>query len=122
MKSENIIHESEKWGEEFTSLYEEATQRYAGGIRSAENLFMEDEGHFLESIGATRQEIYDFIEDWQEVGEPDPETVLQITAVRRDFFLQEQGCVPSQKNHFDDCLTPNECITWWASMVATYYR
>ena len=80
---------------QFTDLYEQATQRFESGTRGAENLFLKDDDRLLDSIGATRQEIYDFIEDWMEVGEPDPETVLRITDVRRDYFHQVQAGEPS---------------------------
>ena len=45
---------------------------------------------FLASIGASPSEIYDFVEDWSEVGEPSFETILAITAVRYDYFVNEQ--------------------------------
>ena len=45
---------------------------------------------FLASIGASPTEIYDFVEDWSEVGEPSFETILAITAVRYDYFVNEQ--------------------------------
>lgn len=97
MKNKGTENPSENWVTSFTDVYERATQRYVNGIRGADNLFHDDDYQLLHSIGATLQEIYDFIEDCQEVGEPDPETVLRITAVRRDFFLQEQDGIPSQK-------------------------
>ena len=90
MKNENMISASNEWIEQFTSLYTNATQRFANGTRGAARLFSENDTRLLESIGATQQEIYDFIEDWSEVGEPDPDTVIRITAVRRDYFLTEQ--------------------------------
>ena len=53
-------------------------------------MFSKAEEEFLRSIGATPQEVFDFVEDWCDDGEPDPEAVLAITKARRDYFFQEQ--------------------------------
>ena len=45
---------------------------------------------FLASLGTTPQELYDFLEDWCEYGEPSFETALRITEVRAEYFLREQ--------------------------------
>jgi len=82
--------ETENWTEEFRSLFERKVTAYQGGIRSADAMFLNDEENFLRSIGATPREIFDFVEDWCDDGEPDPETVLGITSIRRDYFYQEQ--------------------------------
>ena len=82
--------ETENWAEDFRTLFERKAAAYQGKIRSADAMFSNDEEHFLRSIGATPQEIFDFVEDWCDDGEPDPETVLAITSIRRDYFYQEQ--------------------------------
>ena len=97
MKNENLKAESDEWLEQFASLYTTATQRFANGIRGADRLFSEEDVKFMNSIGATPQEIYDFIEDWIDAGEPDPDTVIRITAVRRDYFFTEQQGQPSSQ-------------------------
>jgi hypothetical protein len=53
-------------------------------------LFGASEREFLKSIGATPQEIFDFVEDTFYGGEPGAETTLLVTAVRRDYFLTVQ--------------------------------
>ena len=82
--------ETENWAEEFRALFERKVTEYQRGTRSADAMFSDDEENFLRSIGATPQEIFDFVEDWCDDGEPDPETVLAITSIRRDYFYQEQ--------------------------------
>ncbi|MEJ2232105.1 MAG: DUF5069 domain-containing protein [Nitrospirales bacterium] len=83
-------NESLDWVEEFRTLFESKVPVYKSGIRSVDAMFSKEEEDFLHSIGATPQEIFDFVEDWCEDGEPDLETVLAITGIRRDYFFQEQ--------------------------------
>lgn len=86
----NMNDESVDWVEEFQSLFEQKVTAYRDGTRSAADMFSKEEEDFLRSIGATPQEIFDFVEDWCDDGDPDPETALAITKIRRDYFFQEQ--------------------------------
>ena len=87
-------HESVEWVEEFRALFQRKVTAYQNGERDVDAMFTKQEEDFLRSIGATPQEIYDFVEDWCDDGEPDPETVLAITKIRRDYFFQEdQGII-----------------------------
>jgi hypothetical protein len=86
----NMNNESLNWIEEFRVLFERKIAAYKNGMRSEDGLLSKEEEDFLCSIGATPQEIFDFVEDWCDDGEPDLETVLAITGIRRDYFLQEQ--------------------------------
>jgi hypothetical protein len=42
---------------------------------------------FLLSSGCSVQELYDFVEDAVDYGEPEFETVLEVQMIRRDYFL-----------------------------------
>ncbi|HTH49963.1 MAG TPA: hypothetical protein VMB21_20790 [Candidatus Limnocylindria bacterium] len=46
---------------------------------------------FLASLGCTPQELFDFVDDYPRYGEPNYATVLEITAIRRDYFLDVLG-------------------------------
>ncbi|GAB4276550.1 MAG: hypothetical protein Tsb0018_07580 [Opitutales bacterium] len=59
--------------------------------------FSADETSFLQSIGMLPHEMYDFAEDYVEVGEPDFTTMALIQHVRRGYFLREQQGMPSQQ-------------------------
>ncbi len=96
MANHQSTQTEEKWLTQFSDLYSRASQNFSSGTRGPDNLFSNDDSIFLASIGATNQEIYDFIEDWIEVGEPDPQTVQKVTAIRRAYLLQEQAGIPSQ--------------------------
>ncbi|MGV3772157.1 MAG: DUF5069 domain-containing protein [Verrucomicrobiales bacterium] len=78
------------WPLEFKKVYEAAIDRYRAGTRDPGRLFLPIEQQFLDSIGATTQEIFDFVDDYCRYGEPAFETVLLITSARRDYFLTVQ--------------------------------
>lgn len=78
------------WARIFRELFEDASNAYRGGKRDAEQMFDASQTRFLEEIGATRQEIFDFVEDTFYGGEPGVETALLITATRREYFLAVQ--------------------------------
>jgi hypothetical protein len=54
-------------------------------------MFTPEDTAFLASIGCTTQELFDFVEDGLDYGEPDFNTTLEITALRRDYFLNVMG-------------------------------
>lgn len=71
-------------------MFQAAVKKYNHGHVKASGL-VDEAGHaFLQSIGYTDQEFFDFVEDFSRGGEPTLETALKIAAVRRDYFLQEQ--------------------------------
>ena len=78
------------WPKQFRELFEDAIEAYRGGKRDAETLFEAEQRRFLAELGATLQEIFDFVEDTFHGQEPGFETTLLITAVRRDYFLTVQ--------------------------------
>jgi hypothetical protein len=86
----NMNDESRDWVEAFRTLFDSKSTVYKNGIRNAGAMFSNEEKDFLSSIGATPQEIFDFVEDWCSYGTPDLETTLAITEIRRNYFLQEQ--------------------------------
>ncbi len=85
-----LTSQYEPWGTRFKEIYDSTVEKYLAGEREAENLVNSEEARFLASIGSTVQELYDFVEDWMEAGEPSFDVVLGITAVRREYFLKEQ--------------------------------
>lgn len=87
------------WADTFETIYTNAAARYADGVKEPGRLFTESEQSFLDSIGASAQEIFDFIDDhatWD--GEPSFNNTLLITAARRDYFLVELGGVRSNQS------------------------
>lgn len=81
---------SQDWISQFREIYEQAVQRFEQGQRGPERVVGREALVFLDSIGTSAQELYDFVEDWVEDGEPDFETVAAVTDVRRTYFLTVQ--------------------------------
>jgi len=90
-----MSHTSNSWDKTFTELFHSAVERYQKGHQKASGLVDAKGQSFLQSIGYTEQEFFDFVEDFSRGGEPTLETALKVAAVRRDYFLKEQGGKPS---------------------------
>ena len=73
-----------------SKIWEKAVSLYKKKKRNANTYFTKTEKAFLDSIGATSQEIYDFAEDYVHDGEPDFATMAMIHDVRRSYFLEKQ--------------------------------
>ena len=78
------------WADEFRTVFDEAVKAYRGGRRDPASLFSEKQSAFLATLGASAQEIFDFVEDHARGGDPSFESTLLVTAVRRDYFLVVQ--------------------------------
>jgi len=79
------------WQPAFSSLFEASVAKYKAGHQKAAGFVDEKGAAFLGSIGYTGQEFFDFVEDFAKGGEPTLETALSVAAVRREYFLIEQG-------------------------------
>ena len=75
----------------FREVYDRGVAAWQVGRRSPKKMFDDADAAFLASIGCTRQELFDFVEDAQNYGEPDFATVLAVQAIRRDYFLDVMG-------------------------------
>lgn len=111
------------WADEFKSVYDAGYGRYMSGHKYPDEMFEDDQVRFLESIGASLQEIFDFIEDnILSGGDPTYETVLLVTAARRDYFFSVQRGIPSPKA-IDMASLPSktdelEGIVWLPRLIA----
>ena len=113
--------ESEDWIEEFRTLFDNKVAVYKSGIQKIESMFSQKELNFLGSIGATPQEIFDFVEDWADDGDPAPETIVAITQIRRDFFLHELQGQYSKFPKSTDLFPPREAslagLEWFPRII-----
>ena len=84
-------------------------------------MFDSAQRRFLAEIGATPQEIFDFVEDTFHGGEPGFETTLLVTAARRDYFLVIQHGKPSRHMIDMDALPPKSAqldgIEWLPRII-----
>ena len=83
------------WPEQLRKLFAEGVKHYRAGQRSVDRFFTDDEVEFLAALGCSAQEMFDFVEDYSGGGEPSFETVLLVTAIRRDYFLNDLGGKPA---------------------------
>lgn len=85
-------------------------------------MFGSAQRQFLDSLGATPQEIFDFVEDTFHGGEPGFETTLLITATRREYFLGVQKGQRSGRVIDMDKLPPKSAelggIEWLPRIIA----
>ena len=109
------------WSSDFQKLFSRAVKNYRAGQNRAETLFGDEDRRFLSAIGASTQEITDFVEDFCRDGEPDFELTLLITAVRRDYFLVEQKGKPSGRTIEMSQLPPKDAsldgIAWLPRII-----
>ena len=84
-----------EWPDRLRAVFAEGVKRYRAGKRSVAGFFDEDQLAFLAGIGCGTQELFDYVEDYSHGGDPSFETVLLVTAARRDYFLHVQGGKPS---------------------------
>ena len=117
-----FISHNGSWETQFREVYDNAMQLYKAGRRDPENLVSPDQAVFLISIGCIAQELYDFVEDWVEMGDPTFDVVLRITAIRREYFLTEQHghlLIPPMSN---DAFPPRDAtlggFSWLPRIIA----
>lgn len=79
-----------EWGTRLEKIFGQAVEKYLAGNRGPEALFSPEQATFLGSLGSSSQELYDFVEDWCELGEPSFGMALRIAEVRAEYFFLEQ--------------------------------
>lgn len=80
------------WREEFRRVWDRAVQAWHAGRQTPGSMFNAQDAAFLGAAGCSTQELFDFVDDAQRYGgDPDFETSLAVTAIRRDYFLKVLG-------------------------------
>lgn len=74
------------WNEQFLELFDRCLARYQNGDSDFSNYYSPDDLSFLSSIGYKPRELFDFVEDLADEGQPTGSTALLVAAVRRDYF------------------------------------
>lgn len=85
---------------ELEKIWNASLARYRDGNREPESFLTEETLEFIQGLGMNVMDIYDFVEDFDQRGEPDFGTFLAIHELRRAYFLEVQKGVPS--NHVLD--------------------
>jgi hypothetical protein len=79
------------WKLEFRKIWDRGAAAWKAGRRSARTMFAPGDVAFLASIGCTAQELFDFVDDALDYGDFDFETVVAVTAIRRNYFTEVMG-------------------------------
>ncbi|MCW5558499.1 MAG: DUF5069 domain-containing protein [Verrucomicrobiae bacterium] len=79
------------WEGVFLDVFERGTAAWKAGRRSPETMFAAPDVAFLQTLGCSAQELFDFVDDAQRYGEPDAATALAVQAIRREYFLGVLG-------------------------------
>lgn len=90
------------WNDQFLALFRRCVELYRGGNSDFHSYYEPDDLDFLKSIGYKPRELFDFVEDLVDGGEPTESTALLVAAVRRDYFLVVQGGQHSDKEVTSD--------------------
>ena len=85
------------WNDQFLELYRRCLSAYQKGHEDFMSYYSDEDLQFLASIGYKPRELFDFVEDFADEGEPTESTALLVAAVRRDFFLVVQEGKASDK-------------------------
>lgn len=88
---------SADWKTEFKAIYDRGLNNYRKGLKTPADMFNGADKASLAAMGCTAQELYDFIDDGERYGEPDYDTTLAVTSIRRDYFLNVMKGVPTGK-------------------------
>ena len=75
---------------ELVQIWENAVELYRGGYTSSDTFPIQNDLPFLNKIGLSKMDIFDYVEDWVCEGTPDLGTFLLIHDLRREFFIEEQ--------------------------------
>ncbi len=111
----------DQWEARLREIWDRGVAAWDAGRRSPATLVAPDDAAFLASIGCTAQEWFDFVDDHQRYGEPDFETTRDVTAIRRDYFLNVLGGAPAKRRATMESLPPKSAavdgIAWLPRLI-----
>ena len=82
---------SNSWKTQFREVFDAGAQRRKEGCNEPGAMFESSELAFLESIGCSAQEMFDFCDDYVGWDDVIYEHVEALQAVRYEYFVQELG-------------------------------
>ena len=91
------------WRTQFHDLFFKGVERHKEGRQSPDDMFESEEFAFLESIGCSTQEMFDFCDDYVNWDDVIYDHVEELQAVRYEHFVQELDSQPaSHRMEMDD--------------------
>ncbi len=111
-----------EWGTRLEKVFGQAVEKYLAGYRGTAALFTPEQATFLASLGSSSQDLYDFVEDWCELGEPSFGMALRITEVRAEYFFLEQYLERSSEVIMPDSMPSGDAtvggLVWLPRIIA----
>jgi hypothetical protein len=86
---------SASWETALLTVFDRWLARYRAGETNWEAFANAEDEAFLRIIGYKPRELFDYVEDHANYGEPDAGTIINIAGVRREYLLEVQGGKPS---------------------------
>ncbi len=74
------------WETTFRQLFDRCVERYRSGDQDYTGYYSDEDLELLGSIGYQPRELFDFVEDFCDLGTPSPDAAVLIASVRRDYF------------------------------------
>ena len=112
---------SEDWRTQFHDLFFRGVERHKQGRQSPEGMFEGEEPDFLESIGCSTQEMFDFCDDYVRWGDVIYEQVEALQAVRYEHFIEELDSQPASHAMEMDEFPPKDAelegIAWLPRLI-----
>ncbi len=112
---------SENWRKQFHNLFFNGVERHKEDRQSPEAMFEGDEPAFLESIGCTTQEMFDFCDDYVRWGDVIYEQVEELQTVRYEHFINKLNSEPASHTMEMDEFPPKDAelegIAWLPRLI-----
>ena len=112
---------SDSWKTQFREVFDVGVQRRKEGCNEPGAMFESDEVAFLESIGCSAQEMFDFCDDYVGWDDVIYEHVEALQAVRFEHFVKELDSQPAshrmEMDEFPAKTDEVEGITWLPRLI-----
>jgi hypothetical protein len=109
------------WKLEFRKVWDRGVAAWQAGRRSPQKMFAQADVAFLEGIGCTARELFDFVDDSLRYDDLDFDTALAVTAIRREYFLDVMHGKPSgrivQMNELPAKSAAVDGISWLPRLI-----
>ena len=109
------------WKTQFRDLFITGVERHKTGRQSPDTMFGADEIQFLESIGCSSQEMFDFCDDYVRWDDVIYDHVEELQAVRYEHFVEELDSQPAahrmEMHEFPAKADEVEGIAWLPRLI-----
>ena len=111
----------EDWKQRFRELFFAGVERHKAGRQSPDAMFEEVDIEFLESIGCSSQEMFDFCDDYVRWDDVIYDHVEELQAVRYEHFVEELDSQPAahrmEMSEFPAKADEVEGIAWLPRLI-----